>query len=1129
MWEQFPRAMQVALARHDSILRQAIESGGGCVFKTVGDAFYAVFPSPSMALETALDCQRRLVANDWSDVGSMRVRMALHTGSAEMRDGDYFGPHLNRVARLLSAGHGGQVLLSLTTQELVRDNLPPGTFLKDLGTWVLRDLSRSEHIFQLLAPDLPADFPPLRVFDTHYAEAEPGGHFAANPYKGLRAFHQDDALDFFGREALTARLLERLGENGPLVRFLAVAGPSGSGKSSVVRAGLMPALRQGALPGSARWLTAEMLPGAHPLEELGAVLRKVAVAPPDNLLEQLREDERGLARVIKDLLPQDETVELVLVIDQFEEVFTLVEDEPTRVHLLESLHAAVIDPASRLRVVVTLRADFYDRPLLYPDPGVLIVHRTEWVLPLALDELERAIVRPASRVGVHVEPELVAALLKDVGEQPGTLPLLQYALTELFDKRRGSVMTLSEYHASGGVAGALLRRADALYDQLGEPERRVARQLFLRLVTPGEGTEDTRRRVRSSELASMGSDAEALAHVTDIYGRHRLLTFDRDPISHETTVEVAHEALIGTWPRLRAWLDTSRESLRLQRQLMASAAEWANSGKDPSFLASGVRLSQFEVLDRAARESGDEPGDEPEPGAVALTADEKAYVRASVNERNEQSRARERLRRRIILGLAGGMVLTLILAALALAQSVQANDQRNAALAQADARATAEAVADARRKEAEEQQKIGFSRELAAESRSEMGTNPNLGLLLAVEAVKTWHTREAEEALRLALVQSQPHTELHLELGDAGGSVFYAAFSPDGGSVATTGVRMTRVWEVSDRTGTGGNVIADLPTPKIVRYAGGGSNVPWALFADFSPNGKQLAVTTEDARVHIWDISQGRIIATLAGHSGVVHSGRFSPDGKQVVTASSDGTARVWDASTGELLLKLEGHGGRVSSAAFSPDGKLIVTACGDGTARIWDRQTDRPVVQLAGHSSSISNAAFSPDGKRIVTSSEDGTARVWDAARGDSLVELRGHTGKVTAAAFSPDGKLIVTSGMDNTVRVWDASTGRQLASIDLTEIAPASVTGPVAAVTGTVAASVAAVAFSPDGKRVLFVTGGNDAAARIYPWEFFKPTDDLLTVAPSFLPRTLTCEERTVYLHEQDTCGRSKPEPTP
>ena len=348
-----------------------------------------------------------------------------------------------------------------------------------------------------------------------------------NPYKGLRAFLEADAADFFGRETVTKRLLRRLEEDRPGSRFLAVVGPSGSGKSSVVRAGLVPALRRGALPGSERWYVIDMLPGAHPLRELESALLGLAVAPPPSLLDELEGDTRGLLRAVDRILP-DPDAELLIVLDQLEEVFTLIEDEDERFHILESLRAATTEAGSRVRIVATLRADFFDQPLSVRGFGDLLAQRTEAITPMSPEELERAIVAPAERAGLAVEPRLLAAMIADVVDRPGALPLLQFTLTELAERREDGVLTLVGYRRIGGVSGALARRAEQLFEAMNEGARDACRQVFLRLVTLGEGSEDTRRRVRRSELQPL-ADARTLDGVLDAFGRHRLLSFDRDP------------------------------------------------------------------------------------------------------------------------------------------------------------------------------------------------------------------------------------------------------------------------------------------------------------------------------------------------------------------------------------------------------------------------------------------------------------------------------------------------------------------------------------------------------------------------------------------------------------------------
>src|ERR671911_1885186 len=393
-----------------------------------------------------------------------------------------------------------------------------------------------------------------------------------NPYKGLQPFTEADARDFFGREGLIRRLVARLGEAAPGSRFLAVVGASGSGKSSVVRAGLVPAIRVGALGGPEDPFVAEMFPGEHPIDELEAALLRIAVRPVPRLRERLDSGSRGLLEVVDVVAPGE--AEVVVVVDQFEEAFTLTTDERERELFLESLRVAAADPESRLRVIVTLRADFYDRPLVYPRFGELLADRTEAVPPLAPDELERAIRGPAERLGVRPEPGLVAELIADVAHQPGALPLLQYALTELFERPNQDRLTLAAFQDVGGATGALSARAEQLYETTDPTGRRATKQVFLRLVTLGEGRQDTRRRVTRSELDALEVEREAIDLVLDTFGRHRLLTFDREPSTREPTVEIAHEALLGAWGRLRPWIDDAREDLRQERGLVRAAAEW---------------------------------------------------------------------------------------------------------------------------------------------------------------------------------------------------------------------------------------------------------------------------------------------------------------------------------------------------------------------------------------------------------------------------------------------------------------------------------------------------------------------------------------------------------------------------
>jgi len=421
-------------------------------------------------------------------------------------------------------------------------------------------------------------------------EQEPPAHIGIrtrNPYKGLRPFREEDAADFFGRDELVEGLLGRLRAGQ---RLVALVGPSGSGKSSVVAAGLLPALRSGAVDGSNQWLIASMVPGPQPLREVQALLTRTASSPtgPRPL------DADGSVRPSPSIRLTAEQGHVVLVVDQFEELF-LAADELERRQFLDALGAAVTDRDGELSVILTLRADHYDRPLLYPDFAELFTASVLHVLPMSANGLESAVVRPASQVGVHVQPALLARLIADTADQPGSLPLLQYALTTQFDQSTGATLTLDDYRALGGLRAILSRRADDLYQALSDEQQRVTMQILLRMVRLGHGTADVLRRVSMSELTDLDLDLVALSAVLDQFGRDRLLSFDRDAITGAPTVELAHEALLTEWSRLGAWIDRHRTALGRLESFRAAFEEWESSGRDSDYLLSGRRLTELDA------------------------------------------------------------------------------------------------------------------------------------------------------------------------------------------------------------------------------------------------------------------------------------------------------------------------------------------------------------------------------------------------------------------------------------------------------------------------------------------------------------------------------------------------------
>ncbi|MEQ8677878.1 MAG: protein kinase [Aggregatilineales bacterium] len=825
-----------------------------------------------------------------------------------------------------------------------------------------------------------------------------------NPYKGLRAFQQADSTDFFGREALTEQLLSRLKETGATSKFLAVIGPSGSGKSSVIKAGVIPTLKRDAIEGSKDWFVVEMVPGAEPMEELEAALLRIAVNPPDSLLNQLQEDERGLVRAVKRVLPDDDT-ELLLFIDQFEETFTLVDEEDQRQHFLSSLLAASEDERSRIRIIITLRADFYDKPLNYVNFGNLLRQRTEVVLPLSEDELEISIKGPATRVGMVVEPGLVKAIVSDVSSQPGALPLLQYALTELFERRNGNMLTLNAYKDIGGAMGALAKRASELYDGLDDDGKEAARQMFLRLVTLGDGTEDTRRRALQSELLSLGQDQDTMSLIIDAFGRYRLLTFDHDPQTRSATVEIAHEALIRQWAQLRTWLADNRDDLRTQRRLMAAAEDWLESGKDPSFLLRGARLEQFEEWMNTT--------------TLSMNEEEANYLKTSINTREERDleeharqqreHALEERSRNILKVLAAVMSVATIIAigltVLAFNQSQEAQTARD---------------------EAQDNENEARGLALAANARNSLIEHDSvLGLSLSLEANRAFSPTPIEVMRVLSQAAYGPGVRHRLQGHVA--SVLSADFSTDGRMSASASLDgSVIIWD----NDTGEQVLTiDLPAEGA------------ATTVVFSPDNTILLVSAMDGSVYKFDAETGDLLDQFEGHTDGVTSVVFNSDGTQALSGSLDHTLRLWDVATGNEIRVFTGHSGIVLDVALSADGQYAASSSGDEsignisddeidrTVRVWDLSTGEELQRFAPPAGYIRTVMFSPDSTSVIsgtwTGATGGVMSLWSVDTGDLIQQFYGHTDIISGIVFLPDGERVASVSWDRTLRLWDISTG--------------------------------------------------------------------------------------------------------
>lgn len=887
-----------------------------------------------------------------------------------------------------------------------------------------------------------------------------------NPYKGLQAFAEPDAPYFCGRESWVDQLLERLKADGIRSRFVAVIGASGCGKSSALHAGLIPALRNERLPGSSQWFIAEMTPGAHPLEELEIALIRIAAVPGLSLIPLLRENERGLLRAVRHLLPVDDT-ECLLVIDQFEELFALEQDSAETSLFLDSICASVMDPRSPLRIVISLRADFLDRVLMTVSPfGDLVRQCAEIILPLTPQETERAVIVPAERVGLSLEAGLVATIVADVGKQPGSLPLLQYALTELFEQRDGGCLTLDLYQTVGGVKGALIQRTDQIFCDMDHAHQDAARQLFLRLVTLGEGIEDTRRRVLESELLELGIEHVIMREVFSEFGQARLLTFDHDRATRCPTVEIAHEALLREWPRLRTWLDESRDDIRLERLLAAASWEWYAADKNVDFLLRGSRLSQFEEWADAS--------------PLSLTRDERAYLEASTAERareqqaeqarqelvietqrrlaDQQRRAARRLRY-LVAGLAIFLAMALGLSAVALDREQDA--QRAQATSEHSARVAAMSAAQAQRlalvngaRAALATGDMDTALALAVAANQLDSPPPEAQAVLADAAyapgtvrvfdeTPTWMEFSPDGRSILASYDSDAGvvlwdaatgSKIHEMLDHAPFGVLSARFSPDGHTAVSTSWNLdTFLWDLDT-----GRLIRRFERPTVDRAA---DELFWGL--TFSPDGQTVFAPFQD-HVIAWDVHTGHIIQTFPGAKALEGDGSIaigidvSPDGSRVITGSTKGTWILWDAATGEPIHANSSEHSEWTLAQFSPDGRLALTSSTKGPLILWDL-TDYTILHRFGvGSDNLYHAAFSPDGSMVIAGLR---LRAWDVQTGHeiSLASYGSIVGNHDFINFSPDGHMILFDAQVGGARLWDLRYGAEVRRLTL-DISPST-----------------------------------------------------------------------------------------
>jgi WD40 repeat protein/transcriptional regulator with XRE-family HTH domain len=869
----------------------------------------------------------------------------------------------------------------------------------------------------------------------------------SSPYKGLNYFDESDADFFVGREALTAKLTERVLSLASTklperARFLAIVGASGSGKSSLVRAGLVSALRWN--KASTDWHVYVLTPTPHPLESLAAILTQESnsVTATATLMDDLTRDGRSLQIFAKRILGSRNGSRLLLVVDQFEELFALCRAEKERAAFIDNLLTAASEADGPVILVITLRADFYAPCANYPSLREALAKHQEYIGAMNAEELRRAIEEPARRGRWELEPGLADVLLHDVGHEPGALPLLSHALFETWQRRRGRTMTLSGYTSSGGVRGAIAETAEAVFaDQFTHEQQAIARRIFLRLTELGDesGAGDTRRRATFNELILKPEEATTTRAVLKALADARLITTSQD------AAEVAHEALIREWPTLHSWLEENREGLRLHRQLTEAAQEWLGMERESDMLFRGARLIQirewasthpeemnaleheFVLASIAAseRETAEREAQHQRELEAARKLAESESQRAEVESRRakEQVHTSGQLRKRAIyLSVVLTMAIIAALAAGLFAYQANVNFTHS---------------------EAER---------LAAEANNLILTHSdtNLIALLTIRSLNMDYTPAGDAILADLTSLELPPREFRGHTADVWG----VDFSPDGKYLATGSSDGTaRLWDVA----TGQNIHVFTSHTGAVGEA------------VFSPDGKYLLVGSVDNTARLWDIASGETIQIFTGHTGGGDSVAFSPDGKFMVTGGGkDKTARIWDVATGQTLHILTGHLGEVVRVAFSPDGKYVLTASVDRSARLWDVETGSQVkvFMVPSDTLDVGCVAFSPDSKYVATGGVDNNynniARLWEIATGKIVREFRGHLDFVAGIKFSPDGHYLLTGSADRTARLWDIATGETLRVFSGHNNGVQNVT------------------FSPDGS--LIATASNDGIARVW-----------------------------------------------
>jgi WD40 repeat protein len=851
------------------------------------------------------------------------------------------------------------------------------------------------------------------------------------PYRGLERFERIEKPEedfFFGRDDEVRALVGRLVQD----RFVAVVGASGSGKSSLIRAGLTKQLAEELHPGIRRWQAITVEPGSAPFRALAvqvAVTAGIPVAEREDWIEKSvqkwRASPDGVRTSIETIFA-DVKEPLLMFIDQFEELFThgKKNEESERIsrNFVANLDDLWRNGGDRLCVVVAMRADFIDRCLEIGALKELLQDRTMLIGEVGDDALREIVKEPAARVGAFLEKGLMERILTDVHDQSGSLPLLEQALYELWRQRRGAWLTHEAYDDSGGVAGALNDQAQGAYKALDDAQKKIADSLFPRLITLGEGVADTRRRVKRNELYPEGVEPDAVNAVIDkLTARDaRILVTTReggtaeDLGAGEDFVEFTHEALLGNWQHLASLLASERESIRKHRVLTTAAEEWESKPKDEGekFL---LRAGQLVIAEQWATDEG---------GYARLNQLERRFLDESIQERIADEARKARTLRR--LWSLTSVALTLAVVAGVFFYNAQVAEK----LAQVRELSTRAVVAG----------------QLPSPASGFLDT----ALLLASQAINQDDSPETRAGLQHLLLTNPSMQILHYKNAKTVRDVSVAI--PAKLMATASWDRSVRIWKMD--TGEpvsnpitfekfpnsvalcpSGDVVAaglsrgriavwKTAKPEAITWLDGeGRHTGTVMALDFSPGCDHLASGSRDKRVLVWDMASRKVIANLHGHTNEVWGVEFSPDGKRVVSASDDKSIRVWDLETKRKEVVPNAHDGFVNDVAWSAK-NVIASGGADRVVRLWDAKTLKPIGDpLRGHEASVLGVSFSLDGSRLASAARDKTIHVWDVDKRSLIRQpLGGHGGEVWEAAFTdPDGKQLVSVSTGLPVILWD------------------------------------------------------------------------------------------------------------